>query len=59
MGRPSQIHTRAVNLLGGRRLVPALDMLNHSEQPNTRFAGAKAGGLACPSADKRAAVQLC
>lgn len=40
VARPRQVRTRSfAQLLGRRRLVPALDMLNHSEEPNTRVAG--------------------
>lgn len=32
-----QVRTRNFYLLGQQRLVPAFDILNHSEQPNTQY----------------------
>lgn len=43
--RPPQLRTRTfVSLLGARRLVPAIDMLNHAEEPNAEVTGDAALG---------------
>lgn len=42
---PLQLRTRSFSsLLGARRLVPAIDMLNHHEEHNAEVKGEAAGG---------------